>query len=189
MSQAFGAERLKHYHNRLNVDFPFAARWTLKIRGVTGQIEPFILNDAQEYIHEQIERQKMATGKVRAIILKARQEGAPTYITGRYYWETTHKSGKATFILSHEASTTEKLFQMVSRYHKNVPKSVKMLSDVENQRRMVFSGLGSEYFVGTAGNEDVGRGGTVQYLHASEAAFYQNGIGFKTGLLQSVPDV
>lgn len=189
MARAFASENLKQYHNRLNTDFPFAARWTLKIRGVTGTTEPFILNDTQRYIHEKVEAQRMATGKVRAIILKARQEGASTYIGGRFYWKTTHNDGKATFILSHEASTTEKLFQMVDRFHKNCPDAVKMQTDVANQRRMVFSGLNSEYFVGTAGNEDVGRGGTVQYLHASEAAFYQNAIGFKTGLLQSVPDV
>jgi len=188
MTQAFASERLKHYHQRLATDFPFAARWTLKIRSKAGAMEPLILNDAQRYIHDQVEKQRMATGRVRAIILKGRQQGCSTYVGGRYYWKTTHLAGKATFILSHEASTTEKLFQMVERYHKNCPDAVKCQTDVANQRRMVFAGLGSEYFVGTAGNQDVGRGGTVQFLHASEAAFYPGNSGFSTGLLQSVPD-
>jgi hypothetical protein len=188
MSQAFKSEHLVKYHERLKTDFPFAARWTLKIRTKSGQIEPLILNDAQRYIHEQIEKQKMAIGKVRALVLKGRQQGCSTYVSGRYYWQATHLSGKAVFILSHEASTTDKLFQLVERYHQNVPEPVKMQRDVANQRRMVFAGLNSEYFVGTAGNEDVGRGGTVQYLHASEAAFYPGTSGFSTGLLQSVPD-
>jgi len=188
MTQAFKQERLTQYHNRLASDFPFAARWTLKIRTKLGTIEPLILNDAQRYIHEQVEKQRMATGKVRVLVLKGRQQGCSTYVSGRFYWKATHVSGKAVFILSHEASTTDKLFQIVDRYHKNVPEPVKMQTDVANQRRMVFSGLHSEYFVGTAGNEDVGRGGTVQLLHASEAAFYPNASGFSTGLLQSVPD-
>lgn len=187
--KAFESEHLKKYHQRLQTEFPFYARWCLKIRGKAGNIEPFILNDAQQYVHQQVEKQKMATGKVRAIILKGRQQGMSTYIGGRFYWHTTHNAGKATFILSHESSTTEKLFSIVERYHQNVPEPVKMQRDVANQRRMVFSGLGSEYFVGTAGNQDVGRGGTVQYLHASEAAFYPPNSGFSTGLLQSVPDM
>ena len=188
MTKAFESENLKKYHARLQSDFPFAARWTLKIRTKSGQIEALILNDAQRYIHAQIEKQKMATGKVRVLVLKGRQQGCSTYVSGRYYWQATHLSGKAVFILSHEASTTDKLFQLVERYHQNVPEPVKMQRDVANQRRMVFAGLNSEYFVGTAGNEDVGRGGTVQYLHASEAAFYPGTSGFSTGLLQSVPD-
>lgn len=188
MTKAFESENLKKYHRRLQTEFPFAARWTLKIRAKSGSIEPLILNDAQRYIHDQAELQKMETGKVRIIILKGRQQGASTYIGGRFYWTTTHRAGVATFILSHEASTTEKLFAMVERYHQNVPDPVKSQRDVANQRRMVFTGLGSEYFVGTAGNQDVGRGGTVQLLHASEAAFYPSNSGFSAGLLQSVPD-
>lgn len=188
MAQAFTQETKVAFYKRLNTDFPFAAKHTLKIRSKSGQIEPLILNDAQRYIHERVEKQKMETGKVRALVLKGRQQGCSTYVSGRYYWQATHQAGKAVFILSHEASTTDKLFQLVERYHQNVPDPVKMQRDVANQRRMVFAGLNSEYFVGTAGNEDVGRGGTVQFLHASEAAFYPGTSGFSTGLLQSVPD-
>lgn len=176
-------------HNRLNEDFPFYARTHLKIRTKAGALEPFVLNRPQEFVHQQIEKQRMATGRVRALILKARQEGVSTYTGGRFYWRTTRNEGKATFILSHEADTTEKLFQIVERFHKNCPDAAKMQTDVANRRRMVFSGINSEYFVGTAGNENVGRGGTIQFLHASEAAFYPDGDGFSKGLLQSVPDM
>lgn len=188
MTKAIGNDYQIKYHNRLNSDFQFFSRWCLKIRTKSGTIEPFVLNRAQLYINQRVEEQLAATGRVRVLLLKGRQQGASTYIGGRFYWRTTRLAGKATFILSHEASTTEKLFQMVDRFHKNCPDPVRMSTDVANQRRMVFAGLGSEYFVGTAGNEDVGRGGTVQFLHASEAAFYENARGFSTGILQSVPD-
>lgn len=176
-------------NQRFNEDFPFYARKHLFIRTKAGTLEPFVLNRPQEFVHKQIEAQRMATGKVRVIICKARQEGVSTYTGGRFYWRTTRNEGKATFILSHEADTTEKLFQIVERFHKNCPDAAKMQTDVANRRRMVFSGLNSEYFVGTAGNENVGRGGTIQFLHASEAAFYPDGDGFSKGLLQSVPDL
>jgi hypothetical protein len=187
LANAFKAEYERKFHRRLQEDFPFYARWCLKIKNKEGNIVPFILNRVQEHINKIVEKQLVETGKVRIILLKARQEGASTYIGGRFYHHTTLLPGKATFILSHESSTTDKLFSMVSRMHQNCPDAIKLIPDIANQRRLAFS-TGSEYFVGTAGNEDVGRGGTVQYLHASEVAYYQNAIGFKTGLLQSVPD-
>jgi hypothetical protein len=180
---------LSSLNERLDQDFPFYARHHLKIRAESGEIVPLILNSPQEKLHARVEHQKMVTGKVRMLVLKARQQGFSTYVGGRYYHHTTRFSGKATFILSHQAETTEKLFQIIERFHKNCPDAARMPTDVANRRRMVFSDLGSEYFVGTAGNEDVGRGGTVQYLHASEAAFYPDGDGFSRGLLQSVPDL
>lgn len=180
---------LVRQNHRFDSDFPFYSKYHLKIRTKAGTIEPLILNYSQQKLHEQIERQKTRTGKVRMLILKARQQGFSTYVGGRFYHHTTRFSGKATFILSHEADTTEKLFQIVERYHKNCPDPAKMQTDVANRRRMVFSGINSEYYVGTAGNENVGRGGTIQYLHASEAAFYPDGDGFSKGLLQSVPDL
>lgn len=182
-------QALTQINHRFDNDFAFYSKFHLKIRTKAGTIEPLIFNYSQEKLHERVERQRANTGKVRMLILKARQQGFSTYVGGRFYHHTTRFSGKATFILSHEADTTEKLFQIVERYHKNCPDAAKMQTDVANRRRMVFSGINSEYFVGTAGNENVGRGGTIQYLHASEAAFYPDGDGFSKGLLQSVPDL
>ena len=182
-------QTLVKINKRFDEDFPFYARNLLKIRDKAGQIVPLVLNYAQEQLHMRIERQKMTTGRVRMIICKARQQGFSTYVGGRFYHHTTRSNGKATFILSHQADTTERLFQIVEKFHSNCPDAARMATDVANRRRMVFSGINSEYFVGTAGNEEVGRGGTVQYLHASEAAFYPDSDGFSKGLLQSVPDL
>lgn len=176
-------------HSRFNTDYRFYAKYHLKIRSKSGEVVPLIFNPPQERLDAFITKQLMETGRVRLLILKARQQGFSTYVGGRFYWRTTRNEGKATFILSHEADTTEKLFQIVERYHKNCPEPAKMQTDVANRRRMVFARINSEYFVGTAGNENVGRGGTIQYLHASEAAFYPDGDGFSKGLLQSVPDL
>lgn len=47
----------------------------LKIADKLGKTEPFVWNKAQHYIHAKLEEQKARTGKVRAIILKGRQQG------------------------------------------------------------------------------------------------------------------
>jgi phage terminase small subunit len=57
----------------------------LKIRTKSGKIEPLALNRAQRYVHERLEAQRAETGKVRALLLKARQQGFSTYIGGRFY--------------------------------------------------------------------------------------------------------
>lgn len=58
-----------------------------------------------------------------------------------------------------------------------------------NRKELVFNRLDSDYFVGTAGNKEVGRGGTPQLFHGSEAAFWTNSDEIKKGLIQSIPDV
>src|SRR5690349_4816542 len=87
---------------KLRDEYPYYAHKCLYIRSKDGSIEPFHLNKAQLYIHGKLEAQKEATGKVRALILKGRQQGVSTYIGGRYYHRTTHKRGLRCFILTHE---------------------------------------------------------------------------------------
>ena len=65
----------------------------LKIRPKTGGLIPFTLNQVQRHIDEALEAQVAETGRVRALILKARQPGCSTYVEGRYYWHVTHRRG------------------------------------------------------------------------------------------------
>lgn len=176
-------------HDRLQNEFAYFSRRCLKIKTKSGSIEPFVFNRAQEYFHDKVEKQKMRLGKVRIIVVKGRQQGLSTYIAGRFYHRTTRNKGISTFILSHEAETTKKLFRIVERFHENAPDVAKPETEIANKKEMVFKAVGSDYTVGTAGNENVGRGGTVQCFHGSEVAFYENTDGFQTGVLQSIPDL
>lgn len=87
---------------KLRDDFPHYAEKCLRIRTKAGAVEPFLLNVAQRYLHERLERQKSDIGKVRALILKGRQQGISTYVGGRYYHKATHSRGRRVFILTHE---------------------------------------------------------------------------------------
>lgn len=176
-------------HNRLQNDFPFYASKALKIKPKVGPLEPFILNVAQAYFHDKLEAQYKRIGKVRALVVKGRQQGLSTYIAGRFYHKATHLHGQSVFILSHESQTTSKLFDIVDRYHDNVPDVGRPHCEIDNKRQMKFATLGSEYSVGTAGNENVGRGGTLQLFHGSEVAFWENTDQIQTGIMQSVPDL
>jgi len=154
------ARKIKEIRSNL----PYFAELCLKIkykgkdRSKAGKIEPFVFNKAQWYIHEKIEEQKRRTGKVRALILKGRQQGASTYTSARFFHKTIFVPGTGTFILSHQAKTTGPLFDMVKRFLKYMPEVIAPEVDTANKNQIKFSDLESEYTVGTAGNEDLGRG-------------------------------
>jgi len=113
---------------QLKDDFHFYARNCLNIRTKGKGIQPLVLNDAQEYIHDQLQKQLSLTGKVRAILLKGRQQGASTLIQGRFIWRTTHEKGVRAFILTHDGESTNALFEMTERYYDSLPSFVKPTS-------------------------------------------------------------
>lgn len=178
----------KAIRQRLKDDFEHYAGRCLKIRTKGGSIVPFDLNDPQKYIHNQVEAQRKATGKVRAIVLKGRQQGCSTYIEGRLYWRATHSKGVRAFILTHEDEATNNLFELANRFHENCPALVKPSTSAANAKELHFDKLDSGYKVGTAGNRAVGRSSTVQLFHGSEVAFWPNAQQHAAGVLQAIPD-
>lgn len=174
---------------RLKDDLEFYARNCLNIRTKTGAVNSFLFNRAQRYIHEKLEEQKAQTGRVRAMILKGRQQGCSTYVAGRFYHASTHAQGLRVFILTHEDAATQNLFEMVNRYHENCPAFVKPSTGLANAKELFFDKLDSGYKVGTAGTRGVGRSSTVQLFHGSEVAFWPNADTHAAGVLQAVPDM
>jgi len=151
-------------------------------------MKPFILNDAQQYIHSRLEQQIEDTGKVRAIVLKGRQQGVSTQVGGRFMQKTTHIKGTRAFILTHDGESTNALFEMTDRFYNNLPPQVKPVTSKANAKELHFELLDSGYKIGTAGNKAVGRGQTIQYFHGSEVAFWMNASEHTKGIMQAVPD-
>ena len=173
---------------RLKDDFEHYAGKCLKIRTKAGAIVPFALNGPQKYIHQRVEEQRAKTGRVRAVILKGRQQGCSTYIEGRFYWRVSHSRGVRAFILTHEDEATNNLFELANRYHENCPSLVRPSTSAANAKELHFDKLDSGYKVGTAGNKAVGRSATVQLFHGSEVGFWPNAQQHAAGILQAIPD-
>lgn len=180
--------RERAIRQRLKNDFEHYASKCLKIRTKAGKVVPLELNEAQRYIHAKVEEQRAKTGKVRAIVLKGRQQGCSTYIEGRFYWRVSHSKGVRAFILTHEEEATNNLFELAERYHENCPALVKPSTSAANAKELHFDRLDSGYKVGTAGNKAVGRSSTVQLFHGSEVAFWPNAQQHAAGILQAIPD-
>lgn len=179
-------EQLK-FLQELRSDFVKYARGCLKIKTKSGALVPLELNRAQLYVHERLEEQKRKTGKVRALILKARQQGFSTYVGARFYHRSSMHHGTSVFILTHEQAATDNLFNMVARYHEHSP--LKPHTGAANAKELLFDRLDSGYSVATAGQKAVGRSKTVQLFHGSEVAFWPNAGDHFAGVGQAIPDL
>ena len=185
------AEKRRATRKRLLEDFSFYCRKALVIRTKDAQIVPFILNRAQRKFLAQVLDQWQRTGKVRIVILKARQLGLSTAVEAfLYWWVSQHRATKG-IIVTHEAAASTALFDMTKRYHENVPAFLKPSTSRSNGRELKFDKLDSGYIIATAGSDTVGRGETLQAVHLSEVGLWPKGkaADIMNGLLQAVPAV
>lgn len=182
-------EREREIRRKLRDDFHHYGSRCLRIRTKAGAIEPLVLNKAQSHLHDRLEAQRARTGRVRALVLKGRQQGISTYIGGRFYWRVTHRRGARVFILTHEQSATDNLFGMANRYHEHCPALVKPATGAANAKELSFPHLDSGYEVGTAGTKAVGRSKTIQMFHGSEVAFWPFASTHFAAVIQAVPDL
>lgn len=157
-----------------------------KIKNKAAQVVPFRLNRAQRFVHERLEQQKAETGKVRALVLKGRQQGISTYIGERFYHQVTTRS-KSAFIVAHEDKATTNLFEMVKRYNDHNPLAPS--TKASNAKELIFGAIDAGYKLATAGTDDVGRSNTAQLIHGSEFAFWRKPQMHLAGLGNTVADM
>lgn len=168
--------------------FPLFAKNFLKIRTKSGKVSTFHLNRAQEHLYERLQIQKRETGRIRALVLKGRQQGCSTLIQGSHFYEVTTKRGKKSFILTHEAEATKNLFDMTKRFLDALPAGLVPVPDTSSAKELKFNAIDSSYAIGTAGNRAVGRSQTIQLFHGSEVAYWPNAEEHAKGILQAVPN-
>jgi hypothetical protein len=174
---------------RLVSDLEFYAAELLKIRPKAGALAPFEFNPAQRELHRRIEEHKVKAGRVRVIVLKARQMGISTYVAARYYKATTSKPGLRTAIIGHEKPASRNLFNLVKRFHELMPLEQRQSTGTSNAEELIFDKLDSGYLVSVATLEGSGRSSTAQFLHASEAAFWDSLQEQLAALVQTIPDL
>lgn len=167
-------------------NFPSFADKFLIIRGKSGQLKSLSLNRAQTYAHSKLQEQLSRVGKVRALILKGRQQGMSTMIQARYFHRVITRPGTKAYILTHEAEATKNLFEMTQRYYDKLPSGLCAPADKASSKELYIRKYDSGYAVGTAGNKGAGRSQTIQLFHGSEVAFWPNAEDHAKGVLQAV---
>lgn len=165
-------------------DIPLYMGKCLSVVAKDSSVVPFKLNFAQEIIHAKVQSQLQEYGLVRALILKARKQGASTYIGGRFYTRTRLWKHRRAVVMAHVNTSSKDLFQMVQTFHKNDPMALEAQKASAQEFR--FSNE-SSYAVATAGSGETGRGATPTLAHLSEAAFYPDPKRTFNGFVNSIP--
>lgn len=183
-------QKLQKIRKRLYTDYAYYADSALKIRTKQGDITPLKLNQAQEILDKAVQAQRDTEGKIRVIILKARQQGLSTYTGGYLYFSVSQQKARKAMVITHHADSTRALFDMTKRFHEHCPEILKPHTKYSSRRELSFDILDSSYVVATAGGDSVGRGETLTHVHASELAFWpkSNADEIWNGLLQAVPN-
>ena len=154
---------------------------------------PFRFNECQERITKALMEQQEKTGMVRAIILKARQQGISTYCAGRVFWKSYFSPHSRSVVMAHDSATSDALFSMSKNLIRNmqgelVPKEItsnakeiKIQSPAYNDKDAIGS-----YRLYTAGSPEAGRGTTPTIAHLSEVAFWTHDEKILAGLFQGI---
>jgi hypothetical protein len=180
MTETLTADKLEAIEKRLTAerqrreiisrgaeDLIFYAQTVFKLRPKVGPLQPLIFNAAQNHLHEVCERQKRETGRVRVVVLKARQLGVSTYVAARFLHDVLHNPARRCFICAHEKRAAANLYGIVRRYYDNLPSEIRPETSASSQEELIFAEKDSGYLVGTATLEGAGRSATSQLLLAS----------------------
>jgi hypothetical protein len=168
-------------------DFRRFAKEALRIRTKAGDLEPLVLNEAQEILHHAAEEQLSDQQWVRLAGLKGRRQGFSTLVAARGYWRATLWDRQNIYILSHEMAASNKLFEMVDLMQQKHPFPPQVGTD--NAKELEFVKRGSSYQVATAGQKAGGRGGAISFFHGSEAAWWTNAPDHFASSVQAVDEV
>jgi hypothetical protein len=175
---------------RLLDDFEFYAAKCVKIRTKKGKIAPLVLNRVQKRFLEEVLEQWEKTGKVRFVVLKARQQGLSTVISAFQYWWLSQRKAQKGLVMAHEGDSTTTLLDMYRRVHDNVPDIVRPSTKYLSRNELNFDKLDSGMRVATAGGRGIARGETLTFAHLSEVAFWP--VAFANtnfnGLVQAIPE-
>jgi len=145
---------------------------------------PFEFNEAQVEVNRRIEQQLQTTGKVRAIILKARQQGISTYCAARVFWKTFYTPYTRSVVMAHDSATSDALFNMSRNIIDNMEDPPTLQKS--NAKEILFEHNKSGYRLYTAGAKEAGRGTTPTIAHLSEVGFWQFDEQILAGLFQGI---
>ena len=180
--ELFKRKKKDEYKN----DFELFAKEQIRIitKNASQGFVPFSFNAAQVLINEKLEAQRENTGKVRAIVLKARQQGISTYCAARVFWKTYFTPYTRSVVMAHDSATSDALFNMSRNIIDNMEEPPTLQKS--NAKEILFEHNKSGYRLYTAGAKEAGRGTTPTIAHLSEVAFWQFDEQILAGLFQGI---
>jgi len=143
---------------------------------------------AQRILIKEVERQhNILQQPVRIAVLKARQLGITTITEAVLFNWGFVFPGTNALVIAHETDTSQSAFEKNVMFWENWPYKDFYRLRSTTQRRMQWE-HGSSVRIATAKNVKSGRGRTLQALHATECAFWDDPETLMTGLRQTIPN-
>lgn len=144
-------------------DFSLWARNFIKIVDNNGDEVPFILNDQQTKLFKSMDKFNL--------ILKSRQLGFTTFSIAYCLFIACNKSNVTCLILSYNNESMQEIFERLKGMYARIPDKYKPKEKRNNKMELSLEN-GSRVVVKVAGNKELGRGFTCEYIHCSEFAFW-----------------
>ncbi len=151
-----------------------------KIKGKTPGLIPFILNEAQKDIFNTLRRAS------RTIILKARQIGFSTAITGFLYHKTIMTPGMNTVLIGYNTDMAAELLDKVKMFLATTPEEVRPTVHYNSKYEISFPKLNSKIIV-LPSSENVGRGYTIHACLLTELAMWDRAEEKMAAIENAVP--
>ena len=176
-------------------DFPKFSEEQVRIvtKDASKGFVPFIFNQAQKNINDALDKQLEETGRVRAIILKARQQGISTYCSARVFWKSYFSPYSRSVVMAHDSATSDGLFNMSKNLISNMADELAPKEERSNAKEIIITSpyfrdkeAKASYRLYTAGSPEAGRGTTPTIAHLSEVAFWQHDEKILAGLFQGI---
>lgn len=142
---------------------------------------PFFLNEVQKDFFEKVNQAKEDYKKglitsISFLILKGRQQGFTTAITAYQLSCTILNRNFEGYTIADTTSNAESIFENKAKYmHSNLPTCLKPTEKYNNKRQLRFEKINSSWSIDAA-TKEMGRSRTINFLHASECAFWNFGI-------------
>lgn len=182
--------------------YPYFSSVNLEVEDKDGQVVPFKFNRMQKRLWQLFVEDTKAKKPIRWLIIKARQLGCTTWISGLIYWLITMNYNRRGLILSYDEDSAREIGNKYQNFYIRSKPELCPKVRLMNRKLIHFAtplkdskidgiGLNSKLFVNTAGAIALGRSYTFHYVHASEYAYWdQVGINVDSqleGINDSVP--
>lgn len=165
--------------------FPWLQRLTIKDKD--AKLARLELNWAQQLFIREVERQYNTGKPIRIIILKGRQMGLSTATEALLFVWCFLFPGTNALVLSKDREGSETIFEMAKLMWETWDFRALFTTTRKSTRRLSWAETLSNFRVATAKGEHVGRGSTIQCVHGSEVAMWENAEELMPPLNEAVP--
>lgn len=137
----------------------------IKIVDKEGKIVPFVLTTEQKYFVEGLEAEN--------IVNKSRQLGLSVVSIALAIRQCIVYPNSCCLLVSHDQKSCNAVFDKLKQQFNSLPKWLKPQT-IANNRQEIKMVNGSKITCVCAGNKELSRGDTLQFVHLSEFAFWKN---------------